>query len=149
MPATYFIIFLVFHTFRLVGYRAARHVKYIKLVPYFLHFQIIMRTILLALFIGIVTTLSLLALAYGFDSLGYPKISYLIFWQNSILQSFCPLINIGTPENPLYEGTPLNFLAFIASIPFGILIYSIAAYVFLFFKKKRRLTLQSTGTVQS
>ncbi len=90
-----------------------------------------MRTVLLAAAFGVVITMLLLALAYGLDALGYPNISSAIFWQNALLQSFCPTMNIGTSDHPVYEGTPLNLLAFIASIPLGFLIYGVAAYVIL------------------
>lgn len=89
-----------------------------------------MRTALQALFIGVVATGLLLAAAYAFDVLGYRELSNLLFWQNELLQSLCPQVNIGTPENPVYEGTPLNLLAFIASF-LGVLIYGVAAYAVL------------------
>lgn len=95
-----------------------------------------MRTALLASGIGILTTVLLLALAYGMDFLGHPNLSSVLFWQNALLQSLCPTMNIGTPEHPVYEGTPLNFLAFIASIPLGFIIYGIPAYVVL--RSRRR-----------
>lgn len=90
-----------------------------------------MKTALLAAGIGILITMLLLALAFGVDSLGYPNVSSALFWQNALLQSLCPTMNIGTPDHPVYEGTPLNFLAFIASIPLGFIIYGIPAYVLL------------------
>lgn len=90
---------------------------------------------ILSIVIGIIATLILLAAAFGFDELGYPDVSRAIFWQNSVLQSLVPLHNIGTAEKPIYEGTPLNILAFYVSIPFGFLIYSILAYVLINRKK--------------
>jgi hypothetical protein len=36
---------------------------------------------------------------------------------------------MGTAEQPMYAGTPLNFLGFLASIPVGFVIYGVAAYV--------------------
>lgn len=41
------------------------------------------------------------------------------------------MYNIGTAERPVMEGTPLSFLAFIASIPLSWLVYSIFAYICL------------------
>lgn len=90
-----------------------------------------MRTALIATVIGIVVTLLLLALAFALDALGLEKVPHIVFWQNSLLQSLCPAPNIETPEHPVYEGTPLNFIAFIASIPLGFLVYGAAAYFIL------------------
>ncbi len=90
-----------------------------------------LKTAIQASIIGILITLLLLAMAFGVDYLGYPKVSTALFWQNALLQSLCPTFNIGTPDHPVYEGTPLNFLAFIASIPLGFIIYGIPAYVIL------------------
>ena len=54
-----------------------------------------------------------------------------LFWPNTVLQYLVPAPNIGTSDHPLYEGTPLNFLAFAASFPFAVVIYGAVAYVFL------------------
>jgi|SRR4249919_1195275 len=90
-----------------------------------------MRKVLIALGIGTGLTLVLLGIAVVADSAGLAELADALFWQNGVLQHFAPLHNIGTPERPVYEGTPLNFLAFLASIPLGIAIYSVAAYVAL------------------
>jgi hypothetical protein len=84
-----------------------------------------------AIAIGILATAVLIALSFVADSYGLTSLSNALFWQNSLLQGFAPLGNMGTPEHPIYEGTPLNFLAFLASIPLGIIFYSLAAYVAL------------------
>jgi len=90
-----------------------------------------MRKALIAIAIGTVLTLSLLGLAAAADSAGLATLADALFWQNGLLQHFAPLHNIGTSERPIYEGTPINFLAFLASIPLGIVIYSVAAYLAL------------------
>lgn len=54
-----------------------------------------------------------------------------LFWQNGLLQEFIPLNNIGTPAQPVYEGTPVNLMGFFASIPLGFVIYGAVAYVAL------------------
>jgi hypothetical protein len=90
-----------------------------------------MRKALIALAIGTVLRLALLGLAAAADSAGLAGLADTLFWQNGLMQYFAPLQNIGTPERPIYEGTPINFLAFLASIPLGIVIYSLAAYVAL------------------
>ena len=95
-----------------------------------------MKTVLTSIAIGIVVTLILLASAFGFDAIGYPQVSRIVFWQNDLLQSLVPLHNIGTEEQPVYEGTPLNYLAFLASIPFGFVVYGLGAYGLLKIKHK-------------
>ena len=95
-----------------------------------------MHKVLLASAIGVVVTLALLGLAFAADAVGHPGIARVLFWHNGILQSLAPLNNIGTAAHPVYEGTPLNFLAYCASIPFGFLIYGVAAYVVLRFVRR-------------
>jgi len=90
-----------------------------------------------AVAIGIFITLILLALAYVASSAGMKTLAQVLFWQNSVLQELIPSHNIGTLENPVYEGTPLNFLAFACSIPFGFMIYGIIAYIMLSYRKRR------------
>lgn len=92
-----------------------------------------MRKVALAIVIGIAVTLALLGLAFAADAVGHPGIARALFWNNGILQSLVPLNNIGSVAHPVYEGTPLNFLAFCASIPLGFVIYGAAAYVALRF----------------
>ncbi len=84
--------------------------------------------ILLAVVVGVVVTAALIGLAFAASSSGLDTLAKVLFWQNSLLQSLAPLGNIGTGEHPVYEGTPLNFLAFLASIPAGIIVYSFLAY---------------------
>ena len=81
--------------------------------------------------IGIAATLLLLAGAFLSDASGFPNVASSLFWQNGLLQGFVPLGNIGTPEHPIHEGSPLNLLAFLASIPLGCAIYGFVAYVVL------------------
>jgi len=45
--------------------------------------------------------------------------------------SLVPASNIGTPEKPMYEGTPLHLLAALASVPLCALVYSVFAYTLL------------------
>lgn len=90
-----------------------------------------MRKVLIATAFGVVVTFALLGLAFAADATGHPDIARVLFWHNSILQSLIPLNNIGTPAHPVYEGTPLNLLAFYTSIPLGFLIYGVATYIVL------------------
>ena len=89
------------------------------------------RRIMLAIAIGILVTAALIALSFASDSYGFTSLASWLFWQNSLLQGFAPLGNVGTVAHPIYEGSPLNFLAFLASIPVGVIFYSLAAYVAL------------------
>jgi len=86
------------------------------------------KRLLLATLLGVITTAALIGLAvvaYNADLDGLAKV---LFWQNSLLQTLAPLGNVGTAERPIHEGTPLNFLAFLASIPIGVVVYGSLAY---------------------
>ena len=95
------------------------------------------RRILLTIAIGVLATAALFALSFAADSFGFTSLSNGLLWQNTLLQGFAPLGNMGTPEHPIYEGTPLNFLAFLASIPLSIIIYSLVAYAALSIARRR------------
>ena len=90
-----------------------------------------MRRLVTASIIGVVVTLLLLAGSFAADTAGHSSLARALFWHNGLLQSATPLHNIGTPEQPVYEGTPLHFVVFVLSVPVGFLIYGVAAYVAL------------------
>ena len=96
-----------------------------------------LKRIMLAIAIGILVTAALIALSFAADSYGFTSLASGLFWQNSLLQSFTPLGNVGTAAHPIHEGSPLNFLAFLASIPFGVIFYSLVAYVPLSVARRR------------
>ena len=81
--------------------------------------------------IGIVLTLLLLAGSYIADAYGHNELARLLFWHNDALQNLIPPHNIGTPDKPFHEGTPLNIFGFFASIPLGFVIYGFVAYIAL------------------
>jgi hypothetical protein len=62
-----------------------------------------------------------------------PRIVNLLLWPMDVLGpqigKILPHGNIGTPEHPVYEGTPLDFLAGFALAFFSILLYPIATYL--------------------
>ena len=89
------------------------------------------KRIMLAIALGILATAVVIALSFVADSHGFTSLASGLFWQNSLLQSFAPLANVGTPAHPVHEGSPLNFLAFLASTPVGVIFYSLVAYVAL------------------
>ena len=95
------------------------------------------KRILLAFAIGVLATAVLFALSFAADSFGFTSLANGLLWQNTLLQSSAPLGNMGTPEHPVYEGTPLNFLAFLASVPLGIVVYSVMAYAALSMVRRR------------
>jgi hypothetical protein len=78
--------------------------------------------ILLALGIGTLVTTVTAALSYFAFHGGAELVSEILFWPNTLMQSLVPLHNIGTPEHPSYEGTPVNIAAFFVSFPLGILV---------------------------
>jgi hypothetical protein len=90
-----------------------------------------MRKFLISLFGGIAVTLMLVGAAFLADSAGYSRLASGLFWQNSLLQNLVPAFNMSTPERPLYEGTPLSFLAFLISIPIGFVVYGFVVYAAL------------------
>src|SRR5690349_9582471 len=79
-----------------------------------------LKRILLALAVGLFATGLLIGLSFAADFVGFPTVASVLSWQNTLLQSYVPLGNIGTAAHPVYEGSPLNFFAFLASIPLGL-----------------------------
>jgi hypothetical protein len=102
--------------------------------------------ILLAFGIGIVITALTVTLSYLALRAGSELVSEILFWPNTVMQSLVPIHNIGTPEQPFYEGTPLNIVAFMASFPLAVLLYGTAAYVFLR-RRQRYHGIQATPTI--
>jgi hypothetical protein len=98
-------------------------------------------SILLALGIGTLVTAVTAAISYFTFQAGAELVSEILFWPNTLMQSLVPFHNIGTPEHPFYEGTPVNIAAFFVSFLVGILIYSAVAYVFV---RRRQYGLQTT-----
>ena len=95
------------------------------------------KRVLLAFAIGLLATALLIGLSFAADSFGFPTIASALSWQNTLLQSYVSLGNIGTAARPVYEGSPLNFLAFLASIPLGVIIYGVLAYAVLTWARRR------------
>lgn len=95
------------------------------------------KRILLASAVGLFATSLLIGLSFAADSVGFPTIANALSWQNTLLQSYAPLGNIGSAAHPVYEGSPLNFFAFLASIPLGVVIYGLLAYAALTLVRRR------------
>ena len=84
--------------------------------------------ILFAIAIGLLVTA---ITAFAASALSSESAREILFWPNTLLQSLVPAPNVGTPDHPVYEGTPLNSLAFLVSFPFAVIVYGAVAYVFL------------------
>jgi hypothetical protein len=87
--------------------------------------------VLLAIGIGVLVTAGTAAASFALNTHGSESIGDAVFWPSTLLQSLIPAPNIGTPDHPLYEGTPLNFLAYLASFPLAVIFYAFVAYLFL------------------
>jgi hypothetical protein len=80
-----------------------------------------------------------------------PKIVDLLLWPMHVLGpligKILPRGNIGTPEQPVYEGTPLDFVAGFALAFFSILLYPTATFLglALFSRIVRRRNLLGTS----
>ena len=89
------------------------------------------RRVLLSIAFGIAfTAISALAANVAFDS-NAESLSRGLFWPNSLLQLALPCNNIGSSSQPVCEGTPLNFLAYLVSFPLAVLIYSTLCFWWL------------------
>ena len=88
--------------------------------------------ILLAIVIGAFVTIVTAVVA---SALTLDSARTVVFWPNTLLQYLVPTPNIGATNHPIYEGTPLNVLAFLLSFPFAALIYGAVAYLCLRFLK--------------
>jgi len=95
----------------------------------------------LALGIGTLVTAVTATLSHFAFQAGAELVSEILFWPNTLMQSLVPLHNIGTPEHPFSEGTPVNIGAFFVSFRLSILLYSAVAYVFI---RRRQFGLQTT-----
>jgi len=57
--------------------------------------------------------------------------AHIFEWQASLLQAFIPPHNIGTPEQPLYEGTPVHLFAWYVGVALSVPLYITIAYAIL------------------
>ena len=95
--------------------------------------------LLMAIGAGVLLTVVLTLASYLLDKIGANGLATVLFWPNSLLQSAAPCIRGSGLERPFCEGTPINALAFVASFPLSIAVYSAIAYVIL-----RRRTRRDT-----
>lgn len=91
----------------------------------------VIKRISIAIGVGGLATLIMGVAARVASNFGAESLAQYLFWPNALTQSLVPCIQIGTPQHPVCEGTPLNFLAFLASIALSAVTYSAVAYVWL------------------
>lgn len=91
-----------------------------------------------ALTIGTLVTLASFGASYAASAFGSLSPSRLLYWQGWWLQTFLPCLNLGTPEKPMCEGTPLNLVVFLLGLPFGVILYSLIAFAILSAKRQAR-----------
>ncbi len=93
---------------------------------------------LFAFGIGVLATICLAGGAQITSRYGSEIVAQIPFWSNAVLQSALPCHQIGIPERPICEGTPLNFLALLASVPLSVLVCSVLAYIWLLRRSRRQ-----------
>jgi hypothetical protein len=86
---------------------------------------------------GVLLTVVLTLASYLLDKLGAQSLATVLFWPNSLLQSAAPCIRGSGLERPFCEGTPINALAFVASFPLSIAVYSAIAYAIIRRRSRR------------
>ena len=85
---------------------------------------------------GLILTVTLTAVAFsGSVSRNTARI---LLWQCMFLAQGMPRGNIGSPEHPIYEGTPLDIIPVFVGVPLGIPIYALLTYVILAMVEKVR-----------
>ena len=87
--------------------------------------------LVVAMVIGVAITAILAVGAKVAHEQGAKSLARVLFWQNTMLQSLVPVHNIATPDRPVYEGTPVNYAAYLASYPLGVLVYAVVAFAAL------------------
>jgi hypothetical protein len=86
-----------------------------------------------ALGAGVLVTVVLTLASYFPFEAGATNLSTALFWPNALLQGAAACLKIGNSVmgRPLCEGTPLNEMAFLASFPLSIAVYSRIAYIII------------------
>ncbi|PTR32743.1 hypothetical protein C8J98_105297 [Luteibacter sp. OK325] len=87
------------------------------------------RQVLLATVVGVLVTLILAWLSYQAGEAGFEGLSNALFWQNSLLQSAVPPLDLGTADRPVYDGMLLMILAFVLNFVIGFIVYGVSAFV--------------------
>ena len=95
------------------------------------------RAILSALVVGVLVTALSTILAWYLVRNGAANAAQIVYWPNTLLQAVFTPFNIGTAERPIYEGTPVQFVAFLLSFPLSVVAYSAAAYAWFMRRAQR------------
>jgi len=90
-----------------------------------------MKHVLMAVGLGVLLTVVFTASAKAAYEAGATFVSKLLLWPNTLLQSLVPCLNIGSPEAPFCEGTPLHLLVFGASELLSVAVYASIAYILI------------------
>ena len=89
-----------------------------------------------ALAIGTLVTFSSFGASWAASTTSLLWFAHFLYWQGWWLQTFLPCLNVGSPANPICEGTPLNLVVFVLGLPFGVILYSLVAYVALSIRQR-------------
>ena len=95
-----------------------------------------MKRWLLAVLCGSLMTVVLTVIAFSDNT--SRKTAGILLWQVTLLAQGIPHGNIGTPEHPVYEGSPLDLVPVFVGVPLGIPIYMLVAYPTLWLVAKVR-----------
>ena len=89
------------------------------------------KALVIATGIGIFVLIASYGAAFYAYQTGLEGTARVLSWPNTVLQIPIPCIPIGEPEKGMCEGSPLNVLAYVASFPLAVIVYSAAAYSLL------------------
>ena len=87
--------------------------------------------LLMALGLGVILTAVLTASAIAAYRAGAELVARSLLWPNTLLQSLFPCLNIGTPEEPFCEGSPLHLFVLGASEVLSVAVYASIAYILI------------------
>lgn len=92
-----------------------------------------LKSLLIAIgFSGIITIIGWLAITEGYENVGRVAV-----WPAAVLVSLMPHPNIGTLEDPIYEGTPLDIVVFYLGLLYQVPIYWLLIHFGIFRKLKQ------------
>jgi hypothetical protein len=84
-----------------------------------------------SLVLGALASAGLIGAARFADALGYKALSGILFWPNTVLQNLIACAPIQASPQHFCEGTPLNLIAYIASFPISVAVYSAITFAFI------------------
>lgn len=97
-----------------------------------------MKTVATALLIGTAATLVLFGLGYVAAQAEAMSLSYVFYWQAWLLYQLLPCAHFDFAEGFLCENQRAAMVTFYAGLPLGILLYSLAAWGALAWRRRRR-----------